>query len=492
MLQCCVQADPTFRHWFPNLSIPGADRLHMDWFNELQRRTLTPENAWRISQAVADVDISAQLPRLRVPALVLHSRADRVAPLSGGAELARSIPGARFVELESSNHILLAEEPAFQQFVGEVTGFANSVFQTRAIVPIDHRTRRQATILCADFVSPVQAMDEFFPEMALEIVDPLLMKAAEHVRANGGTVLGVTESGLTASFGAPDALEGHAALACRTALELRDMVRGDPRSMTRVRVALDTGVVIVGPARVAGSATVEVRGGPVTIVDALSQALRRDIVAATERTRNSAGGFVGMEALLPQAVTGFSKDQHLYEVLEIKRGRSRWQLRSHRQLSPFVGREMPLQIINKAWHDARGGEGQSVLVVGDPGIGKSRVTHEFVGAIPQDEAENLEAGALETDFRYGFVVVRKVLQSLFGVDEAEAPLSAVDKVLAAQRERGFDERLLEPILAVMELPAQDPLWGGISGQERSRRMQEAVVALLLFLARSKAIVLLVE
>jgi pimeloyl-ACP methyl ester carboxylesterase/DNA-binding SARP family transcriptional activator len=267
------QADPMFRQLFTNLFIPGANRVQMDWFNELERRTLTPENAWRLSNAFADIDVSARLNALRLPTLVLHARGDRVAPLAGGLELSSAIRGARFVELDSSNHILLAEEPAFQEFVREAIGFASQVYETKAIVPIDNRTRRQATILCADFVCPVQAMDEFFPETALEIIDPLLMKAVELVRANGGTVLSVTDSELTASFGAPDGLEGHAALACRTALKLRETVLNDLRSMIRVRIALDTGVVIVGPARVAGAGALEVRGGPVTVAAYLGRRL---------------------------------------------------------------------------------------------------------------------------------------------------------------------------------------------------------------------------
>ncbi|TIT42410.1 MAG: hypothetical protein E5W72_27010, partial [Mesorhizobium sp.] len=96
-------------------------------------------------------------------------------------------------------------------------------------------------------------------------------------------------------------------------------------------------------------------------------------------------------------------------------------MRAETQLSPFVGREMQLQILNKAWHDVFDGEGQTVFVVGDPGHGKSRVTHKFVGAIPHDDAENLEVGALETDLRSGFVVIRKLLQTVFGVGDTEAP-----------------------------------------------------------------------
>ena len=492
MQQGWGQDDPVFRQLFTNLFIPGASRAQMDWFNELQKRTLTPENAWRLSDAFADIDISARLGLLGTPAAVWHARADRVAPFAGGVELAEKIPGARFTELDSSNHILLGNEPAFQVFMRGAKAYAHEVLGTSVAVPIDRRTRRQATILCADFIAPVQALDEQFPEMALDLVDPVIMRAAEIVQSNGGTVLSITDAELVASFGAPEALEGHAALACRAALAIREMVARSPDATVSAQIALDTGVVIVGPARVGGRDAVEVRGAPVTTASAVAQALRRDTVAATERTRQSTGGFAAMELLAPHAAPGMSGDQRLYQVNEIKRGRSRWHLRAERQLSPFIGRDMQFQLLNQAWRELRDGEGQTVFVVADPGLGKSRVTHEFVGAIPDDEAECLEAGALETDLRAGLVMIRRLLQGLFDIDDADPASVAAEKVIAAQARRGFDERLLDPVLAAMDLPARDPLWTAISPSERSRRLREGVVALLLSLAAFKPIVLLIE
>ncbi|RWD19554.1 MAG: alpha/beta fold hydrolase, partial [Mesorhizobium sp.] len=223
MRQGWGQDDPLFRQMFTNLFIPGANRVQMDWFNELQRRTLTPENAMRLSYVFADIDISRSLERLHVPALVLHANGDRVAPFSEGLELARSITDARFVELESANHILLAEEPAFRNFILEASAFANEALQAQTVVAVDPRTRRQATILCADFQYAEPVMENLPPDVALERVDPFLMQATALVRDNGGTVLTISENELVASFGAPEPLEGHAALACRTALALREL-----------------------------------------------------------------------------------------------------------------------------------------------------------------------------------------------------------------------------------------------------------------------------
>ncbi|MBS3647302.1 alpha/beta fold hydrolase [Pseudaminobacter sp. 19-2017] len=492
MRQGWGQDDPVFRQLFTNLFIPGANRAQMDWFNELQKRTLTPNNAWRLSNSFSTIDVSARLGGLKKPTAVWHARSDRVAPFAGGVEFAEKIPGARFTELDSSNHILLGDEPAFQVFMRGAKNFAHQVLRTPIVMPVDQRTLRLATILCADFSSPLQSLAEESPETAIEIVDRLAARAAEIVKANGGTVLSITDAELMASFGAPEALEGHAALACRAALAIRDICAEEPAHLIVARIALDTGVVIVGPARVGSRGGIEVRGAPVINAGTIARALRVGRITATERTRQSAGGFAAMQALAPDATSGMLGDQRLYQVNAIRRALSRWHLRAERQLSPFIGRDMQLQLLNRAWHEARDGEGQTVFVFGDPGVGKSRVTHEFVGAIPDDEAECLEAGALETDLGTGLLVIRRLLQGLFGIDDADGAAVATEKVLMAHTGRGLDERLIDPVLAAMDLPVRDPLWAAISAPERARRIREGVVAQLLSLAAFRPIVLLVE
>lgn len=488
------QDDPSFRQLFTNLFIPGAGQEQMEWFNELQRRTITPYNAWRLSLALAEIDVSHRLERIRVPTLVAHARDDRVVPFAAGVELAEKVPDARFLQLDSANHILLEEEPAFHRFLREMKGFAETVATVRpsTVVAIDERVRRQATILAADFVSPLLGLEQLDPELALEVVDPVLARAADLVRANGGIVLGFTENGLTAAFGAHEAREGHAVLACETALALSAMVGRDDNAHLRVRIALDTGVVIVGSSRTPSPGTTEVRGGPVATAQKLSQVLRRSIVAATERTWNAVGGAVAMSALAPGATAGFARDQRLFQVQEMVSGQSLRAPRSGQRPSRFVGREAALRMLEGAWQQARAGDGQTVLVVAEAGLGKSRMMREFLASLPASEMECFEGAALETSLRTGFLVVRSLLRNLFGIEESDAEMVAVRKVEHAQRERGLDERLVDPLLAVLELPVTDPGWKAVPAAEQSRRMREVVVALLAALAATRPLVVLIE
>ncbi len=112
-----------FRQMFTSRFFPDASPELAEWWNELQRETTTPENAANLLSALGDVDVRDELPRVRAPALVLHARGDAVVPMKDGLELASGIVGARFVPLESGNHVLIPGEPAWQRFVAEVEAF---------------------------------------------------------------------------------------------------------------------------------------------------------------------------------------------------------------------------------------------------------------------------------------------------------------------------------------------------------------------------------
>jgi len=119
-------ANPAFRQLFTETFIPGASREQMAWFNDLQKETASPDNASRLHYSFGDMDVSGILGDVSVPTLVLHARNDAAVPFEQGKALAAGIPGARFVDLNSANHILLSEEPAFADFVREIRSFISA------------------------------------------------------------------------------------------------------------------------------------------------------------------------------------------------------------------------------------------------------------------------------------------------------------------------------------------------------------------------------
>jgi pimeloyl-ACP methyl ester carboxylesterase/DNA-binding winged helix-turn-helix (wHTH) protein len=115
--------DPAFRHVFALQFMPEGTREQWAAFDELQRRTATPANAARIMAATADLDVTSLAPRVQAPTLIIHSHGDRRAPLAEGRTLATLIPDSRLIMLDSANHILLHDEPAWERFVDELNGF---------------------------------------------------------------------------------------------------------------------------------------------------------------------------------------------------------------------------------------------------------------------------------------------------------------------------------------------------------------------------------
>jgi pimeloyl-ACP methyl ester carboxylesterase len=118
--------NPVFRQMFSSLYIPGGTAEQLDWFNELQRISTSPENAERLQRVLGAIDVSSLLRQVRVPTLVAHARGDQIIPFACGEELAREIPGAAFVPLDGDNHILLADEPAWPCFLAAMRAFLNA------------------------------------------------------------------------------------------------------------------------------------------------------------------------------------------------------------------------------------------------------------------------------------------------------------------------------------------------------------------------------
>src|SRR6266498_865225 len=114
------QENAAFRQLFTSQFIPGGTKEQADWFNELQRVSTSPADAVRNLKANGEIDVTALLRKVTVPTLVMHARDDARVPFDSGRRLAAGIPGARFVPLQSRNHLILENEPAFGRFVQEI------------------------------------------------------------------------------------------------------------------------------------------------------------------------------------------------------------------------------------------------------------------------------------------------------------------------------------------------------------------------------------
>lgn len=144
--------NPAFRQLFTGRFVPRGTQAQLDWFNALCRRTTSAANARALLQARGNVDVRELLAQVSVPTLVLHSGGDQIAPLSQGRWLASHIPGARFVQLDSDNHVLLEDEPAWRVFCDAVLEFTGQGAATASddalMAALTERERMALRLLC--------------------------------------------------------------------------------------------------------------------------------------------------------------------------------------------------------------------------------------------------------------------------------------------------------------------------------------------------------
>jgi len=140
-------ADPTFRRVFSSLFVPDGTTEQMTWYEDLLRKSTTPETAVRLFEARGEIDVRDLAPEVRAGTLVVHARDDRVVPVEEGRLLAALIPGARLVLLESANHILLVDEPAWRYFVSELYAFLGTAPPAPPPVEVVDLSARELEVL---------------------------------------------------------------------------------------------------------------------------------------------------------------------------------------------------------------------------------------------------------------------------------------------------------------------------------------------------------
>src|SRR5262245_34003706 len=244
--------------------------------------------------------------------------------------------------------------------------------------------RKQVTVLFADLKGSLELLAERDPEEARSILDPVIERMMEAVHRYEGTVNLVMGDGIMALFGAPVAHEDHAVRACYAALRMQDAVkryaaeaRESPGIPVQIRVGLNAGEVLVGSIGNDLRMDYTAIGRTTHLAARMEQMAPPGSILITADTLRLAEGFAEVKPLGPMAVKGLSEPVEVYEVTGATAIRSRFRAAAARGLTRFVGRHDELQQLGQALELARTGRGQVVAVVGEPGVGKSRLIHEL-------------------------------------------------------------------------------------------------------------------
>jgi class 3 adenylate cyclase/predicted ATPase len=360
--------------------------------------------------------------------------------------------------------------------------------------------RKTITALFADLKGSTVLIEGLDPEEARSLIDPALQLMMEAVHRYEGYVAQVLGDGIFALFGAPIAHEDHPRRALYAALRMQeemrrysDELRRAGRAPLQMRVGVNTGEVVVRSIRKEDLHTDYVPVGHSTNLAArMEQLANPGSILVTVYTHKLTDGYFEFKALGETQVKGVEEPLNVYEVLRVGPLRTKLQVAARRGLTRFVGRRSEMEQMQRAVEQAKTGHGQVVGVIGEPGIGKSRLFYEFK-LTSQSGCLVLEAFSISHGKALPYVPVIELLKNYFQIqpqdDERQRKEKVNGKVLTLDRSL---EDTLPYLLALLGI--EEPLLSlqQMDAQIRRRRTFEALKRLFLRESLNQPLLLIFE
>jgi class 3 adenylate cyclase/tetratricopeptide (TPR) repeat protein len=360
--------------------------------------------------------------------------------------------------------------------------------------------RKQVTVLFADLKGSMELLADRDPEEARKLLDPVLERMMEAVHRYEGTVNQVMGDGIMALFGAPLAHEDHAVRACYAALRMQESVqkyaeevRRSHAAVVKIRVGLNSGEVVV---RAIGSdlhMDYTAVGQTTHLAARMEQIADPGAIAITPRTLALVEGYVEVKSLGPMPVKGLADAVEVYQVTGAGPARTRLQAGARRGLTRFVGRDAELEQLRRAQQLAGDGRGQVAAIVGEAGVGKSRLVYEFTHSHRLQGWLVLEAASVSYGKATSYLPVIDLLQSYFKIqdrdDLREIREKVKGKLFTLDRALG---PTLPALLALLDVPVDDAAWQALDPGQRRHRTLDAVRRLLLREAREQPLLVIFD
>jgi class 3 adenylate cyclase len=360
--------------------------------------------------------------------------------------------------------------------------------------------RKTITALFADIKGSMDLLEELDPEDARRIIDPALRLMMQAVHRYEGYVAQSLGDGIFALFGAPIAHEDHAQRALYAALRMQEdlahyaeRLRREQGHTLELRVGLNTGEVVVRSIRTDDLHTDYVPIGHATGLAARLQSLAPGGgIVVSERTYKLAEGYFAFKSLGVAQIKGVSAAVPLYAVVGVGPLRTRLQVAASRGLMQFVGRQRELELLQQAWEQAKRGQGQLVAAMGEPGVGKSRLCHEFKLHC-QREGLVLETFSVSHGQAYPYLPLIELLNTYFQLtpqdDDRQRREWVTGKVLTLDRRLEDTLPFLFALVSVEEATAS---LAHLDPPLRRRHTFEAITRLLLRESLNQPVLLLLE
>jgi class 3 adenylate cyclase/tetratricopeptide (TPR) repeat protein len=360
--------------------------------------------------------------------------------------------------------------------------------------------RKQVTILFADLKGSMELLADRDPEEARQLLDPILELMMEAVHRYEGTVNQVIGDGIMALFGAPVAHEDHAVRACYAALHMQESVKRYAAEvlsvagmLVAIRVGVNSGEVVM---RSIGSdlhLDYTAIGKTTHLAARMEQAAPPGSILIAPETLRLVEGYVRVKPIGPIQVKGLVDLVDAYQVTGPTSRQTRFHVTVSRGLTRFVDRDAELERLHRALGETIKGRGQVIAVVGEPGVGKSRLVWEIAKSPGSGGWLVLRAGSVSYGTATPYLPVVELLKEVFKIHDSQDWEECQEKVTGSVL-RGDDalRSTLSPILALLDVPVRDTEWQALDPLQRRRETVDAVKRLLLRESEVQPLLVVVE
>jgi len=361
--------------------------------------------------------------------------------------------------------------------------------------------RKLVTVLFADVANYTSISEKLDPEEVHQIMDGCFKILMNEIHRYEGTINQFTGDGVMALFGAPVAHEDHAQRACYAALSIQkaledyeEKIKKDFGADFKMRIGLNSGPVIVG------SIGDDLRMDYTAVGDTSNLASRIENMAGpgtslvSSHTHRLTRDYFEFEALDKMEVKGKKEAQEVFELIKAGEVDTRIAAAAAKGLTRFVGRKNSMAAIRDAWNKALAGSGQVLGVVGEAGLGKSRLLLEFRNSLPPGNFTFLEGRCLHYGGSMAYLPFLDILKLYFGIKDGEREYAITKKMKDKLTE--LDEELVPITLSafqdLLSLKIEDETWLYLEPKEKRNRTFEAIRNLLISVSQRRPLVVAIE
>jgi class 3 adenylate cyclase/tetratricopeptide (TPR) repeat protein len=360
--------------------------------------------------------------------------------------------------------------------------------------------RKLVTVLFGDVANFTAMSEKLDPEEVHQIMDGCFKILMDEIHKYEGTITQFTGDGVMALFGAPVSNEDHAQRACYAALSIQKAVKEYGQEVKslygqdfKMRIGLNSGQVVVASVGDDLRMDYTAIGDTTNLASRMESAARPGTILVPDHTHRLVRDFFDFEPLGKIAVKGKEEPQEAYELLKAGKVETRIEAAVAKGLTRFVGRYNSMAALMEAYEKVRSGSGQVLGIVGEAGVGKSRLLLESRNRLPQDEFTYFEGRCIHFGGAMAYLPILDILRSYFGVEEGE------NEVVIRKRmdERIFqlDEKLqgiLTPLQDLLSLKVEDEAYLKLEPKQRRERIFEGLRDLFVRESQNRPLVLVIE